>query len=102
MSGIVERLLQLALEKGALTYGDYTLTSGKKSSYYFDGRLLSLDPEGAHLIAQALLPMLRHADVEAIGVPTSATERIPVGTRRVRNAKSCIVTSERPSLNSCS
>ena len=76
MSGTVERLLQLALEKGALTYGDYTLTSGKKSSYYFDGRLLSLDPEGAHLIAQALLPMLRDAEVEAIGGPTLGADPI--------------------------
>ena len=47
MSETVDRLLELALERGAIKYGDFTLTSGKKSSYYFDGRLLSLDPEGA-------------------------------------------------------
>ncbi len=76
MSGTVERLLELALEKGALTYGDYTLTSGKKSGYYFDGRLLSLDPEGAHLIAQAMLPMLIQAGVEAIGGPTLGADPI--------------------------
>lgn len=70
MSGVVERLLRLALEKGALRYGDFTLTSGKKSSYYFDGRLLSLDPEGAYLITQALLPLLREAGVDAVGGPT--------------------------------
>ena len=70
MSETVDRLLALALERGAIKYGDFTLTSGKKSSYYFDGRLLSLDPEGAHLISQALLPLLNKAGAKAIGGTT--------------------------------
>lgn len=70
MSETVDRLLVLALERGAIKYGDFTLTSGKKSSYYFDGRLLSLDPEGAHLIAQALLPLLQQAGAKAVGGTT--------------------------------
>lgn len=74
--GIAERLLQRALDMGALTYGDYTLTSGKKSSYYFDGRLLSLDPEGAFLTAQALLPLVRASGAEAIGGPTLGADPI--------------------------
>ena len=73
---IAHRLLQLALEKGALRYGDFTLTSGRKSSYYFDGRLLSLDPEGAYLIGQALLPIVRAAGAEAIGGPTLGADPI--------------------------
>ena len=47
-----ERLLSLAKEKGALLYGDFQLSSGVKSNYYFGGRLLTLDPEGAYLIAK--------------------------------------------------
>jgi orotate phosphoribosyltransferase len=69
-------LLRLALEKGALQYGDFTLSSGKKSAYYFDGRLLSLDPEGAHLIAQALLPLVQQAGAQAIGGPTLGADPI--------------------------
>ena len=76
MNDVVDRLLQLALEKGALKYGEFTLTSGKKSNYYFDGRLLSLDPEGSHLIAQALLPLLRQSGVNAIGGPTLGADPI--------------------------
>lgn len=72
----LNRLLALALERGALKYGDFTLSSGKKSSYYFDGRLLSLDPEGAHLIAQALLPLLRQAGAQAIGGLTLGADPI--------------------------
>ena len=72
----VDRLLALALERGAIKYGDFTLTSGKKSSYYFDGRLLSLDPEGAHLIAKALLPLLQQAGAQAVGGTTLGADPI--------------------------
>jgi orotate phosphoribosyltransferase len=73
------RLLQVAEERGALKYGEITLTSGKKSNYYFDGRLLSLDPEGAHLIARAMLPILREAGVEAVGGLTLGADPMVAG-----------------------
>ena len=73
---IVGNLLEVALARGALKYGDFTLTSGKSSKYYFDGRLLSLDPEGSLLIAEALLPVLRRAEVEAVGGLTLGADPI--------------------------
>ena len=76
MENVSERLLQLSLDMGALRYGDFTLTSGRKSSYYFDGRLLSLDPEGAYLISRALLPLVRASGAQAIGGPTLAADPI--------------------------
>ena len=72
----VERLLQLAVERGALKYGEFTLSSGQTSPYYFDGRLLSLDPEGAYLIARSLLPILEETGAEAIGGPTIGADPI--------------------------
>ena len=71
-----ERLLEIAIERGALKYGEFTLSSGQKSRYYFDGRLLSLDPEGAYLIAEALLPILKEAGAQAIGGPTLGADPI--------------------------
>ena len=73
---IIKSLLEVALERGALKYGDFTLTSGKKSKYYFDGRLLSLDPEGSRLIAEALIPVLKSAEAEAIGGLTLGADPI--------------------------
>ena len=70
------RLLDVALDRGALKFGKFTLTSGRTSTYYFDGRLLSLDPEGAQLIAEALLPVLRDAGVDAVGGPTLGADPI--------------------------
>lgn len=72
----VGQLLRVAVERGALKYGDFTLTSGRKSSYYFDGRLLSLDPEGADLIARALLPIVRESRADAVGGPTLGADPI--------------------------
>jgi nicotinate (nicotinamide) nucleotide adenylyltransferase len=73
---IAGNLLEVALARGALKYGDFTLASGKSSKYYFDGRLLSLDPDGSRLIAEALLPVLRQAEVDAVGGLTLGADPI--------------------------
>ena len=73
---IVERLLERALERGALKYGEFILSSGQRSRYYFDGRLLSLDPEGSYLIGKALLPIVRDCNVDAVGGPTLGADPI--------------------------
>ena len=39
--GMAHRILELAQELGALQFGEFTLSSGLSSSYYFDGRLLT-------------------------------------------------------------
>ncbi len=42
-----EIILAFAKEKGALMFGEFKLSAGGVSSYYFDGRILTLDHEGA-------------------------------------------------------
>jgi orotate phosphoribosyltransferase len=65
-------LLEISLKLGALLYGDFTLSSGAKSGFYFDGRLLTLSPQGANLVARALLPLVREASADAVGGPALA------------------------------
>ena len=77
-SEISQKVLELSEQVGALQYGDFTLSSGAKSSYYFDGRLMSLHPEGAYLLGRAFLESLEGSGVAAIGGP--ATAAIPVVT----------------------
>lgn len=43
----------------ALRFGDFTLASGKKASYYLDGKQVTLDPEGARLVAEGILDILQ-------------------------------------------
>jgi len=52
-----EALIALVRHK-ALRFGDFTLTSGKKASYYLDGKQVTLDPHGARLVAEGILDLL--------------------------------------------
>jgi len=70
-----ERLLELMLEK-SLKRGDFVLSSGLRSSYYFDGRLTTLWPEGAYLVGKRVFQLAREAGAEAIGGPTLGADPI--------------------------
>ena len=61
------RILDLAHKTGALLHGEFTLASGKKSDHYFEGKRLTLHPEGAYLIGKEILERLEGTDVDAIG-----------------------------------
>ena len=62
-----KRILELAQEMGALLYGEFTLTSGKKSRHYFEGKRLTLHPEGAYWVGKAMFDELTKMGVEAVG-----------------------------------
>jgi orotate phosphoribosyltransferase len=59
-----ERLLALLRER-AIRFGDFTLASGRRSGYYLDGRLVTLDAEGACLIARVILDVVRQHGIRA-------------------------------------
>ena len=69
-------ILEAAKRLRALQFGEFTLSSGAKGTYYFDGRLLTLDPEGASLVARAFLPILIECGAEAIAGPTVGADPI--------------------------
>jgi len=52
-----QSLLQL-IKKQALEFGDFTLASGKKATFYLDCRQVTLDARGAKLIAEGMLELL--------------------------------------------
>ena len=51
----------------ALIKGEVTLASGKKSNFYFDCRMVTLDQEGAHLAAKAMLEKIKELGANAVG-----------------------------------
>ncbi len=71
-----EIILDLAKRKGALMFGEFELSGGGTSTYYFDGRLITLDPEGAYHVASAILPILEECGAEAIAGPTLGADPI--------------------------
>jgi orotate phosphoribosyltransferase len=60
-----ERLLELFREYGVLR-GEFALASGMKSSYYFDGRMVTLLPEGAYLVGKEIFKLVA-GKVDAVG-----------------------------------
>jgi len=58
------RLLEL-LKTHSLMFGDFTLTSGRKSRYYFDSKKTTLLAEGAYLVARSVLAILRENGIQA-------------------------------------
>jgi orotate phosphoribosyltransferase len=61
-----ESLERLIREK-ALKFGDFTLSSGKKASYYLDCRLVTLDAQGARLVGEGMLDLLGDDRPELVG-----------------------------------
>ena len=51
----------------ALKFGDFTLASGKKSTYYLDGKQVTLHSIGAREVALGLLRLLDGVPFDAIG-----------------------------------
>ncbi len=61
----------------AVFHGDFTLTSGKKATYYVDLRKVSLDHRVAPLIGQVMLDLIADvADVSAVGGLTMGADPI--------------------------
>jgi len=64
-------------------HGDFTLSSGARSSYYLDCRLTTLDPKGAWLVGQTMHTLIRkeqaarNARIDAVGGLTMGAD--PVG-----------------------
>ena len=62
-----QALISLVRQK-ALKFGEFTLASGKKASYYLDGKQVTLDPVGARLVADGLLDVLAAGQMpDAVG-----------------------------------
>jgi len=92
------KLLKL-LNREALKKGRFVLSSGKISNYYLDGRIITLTPEGAYLVANIILELIKKRKIDAIGGPTlgadaivgavaclSHIKKIPVKTFIIRKA----------------
>lgn len=57
------------MQEHCFQYGDFTLTSGGKSKFYYNGKLVTLRPSGAELIGEALVDVVLASRSEAVGGP---------------------------------
>lgn len=63
---LVEELFDL-LQQHCLAYGDFVLSSGRRSSYYYNGKRVTLAPRGALLVGRVLFDLMRGRGIEAVG-----------------------------------
>lgn len=61
-----QALILLVRDK-ALKFGDFTLASGKKATYYLDGKQVTLDAAGARLVGEGILDVLAPEMPAAVG-----------------------------------
>lgn len=61
-----ERLIELFRER-ALKFGDFTLASGKKATYYLDGKQVTLHSEGLAQVCAGFLQLISAFDCDAVG-----------------------------------
>ena len=71
-----QRLLENIKEKALELETTRTLSSGKVSTFYIDGKQVTLDPEGAFLTAQVLFGALKSVNFDAVGGLTLGADPI--------------------------
>ena len=62
-----DEMVKMLLDTGSLLEGNFILASGKTSSYYFDSKLLTLDPKGAKVVGEYFFNKLADTGVAAVG-----------------------------------
>lgn len=68
--------LMALLKKEALKKGKFVLSSGKESNYYLDGRIITMTPEGAYLVGNIILELIKGRNIDAVGGPTLGADPI--------------------------
>ncbi len=66
MAARYPQLVKLLKEK-SLKRGHFVLASGATSTFYIDGKLTCMDPQGATVIADAILAEIKDLPVDAVG-----------------------------------
>jgi orotate phosphoribosyltransferase len=74
-----QALIALVRQK-ALKFGNFTLASGKKATYYLDGKQVTLDPAGSLLVAEGMLDLL------ASGMMPAAVGGMSIGADPITSA----------------
>lgn len=75
-----ESLKNIILER-SLRFGDFVLSSGKKSNYYIDGKNTTLSPHGLYLVCKIFFSWIKKdfSHVSGIGGPTLGADPIVGG-----------------------
>jgi orotate phosphoribosyltransferase len=77
--GAIRRELHGLLADRAFTFGDFVLSSGRRSDVYFNGKQVTLEGRGLYLVSLLILQRCRELRVDAIGGLTLGADPIVSG-----------------------
>jgi orotate phosphoribosyltransferase len=66
------------LKEKSVSFGDFLLSSGARSSFYIDCRLTTLDPRGACLVGRVMNSMIQR-EIASSGLPVTAVGGLTMG-----------------------
>lgn len=78
-----EKLIEQFQTSGALKIGQFTLASGKTSTYFLDGKLVTLNSIGLRLVSEGLLELLADVAFDAVGGMSIGADPIVAGVLTV-------------------
>lgn len=78
-----ETLIEQFKTSGALKFGQFTLASGKSSTYFLDGKLVTLRSIGLRLVSEGLLDLLADVSFDAVGGMSIGADPIVAGVLTV-------------------
>ncbi len=79
MQDLKKRLARILIEK-SYREGDFVLSSGRRSDYYFDCRVTALHPEGSWLIGSLFNKLLAEQDIKGVGGMTLGADPLVSAT----------------------
>ena len=82
------RELHSLLSERAFRFGDFVLTSGRHSDFYFNGKQVTLEGRGLHLLSRLVLARCRELAIDAIGGLTLGADPIASGVAALSGADS--------------
>jgi orotate phosphoribosyltransferase len=83
-------LYELLLDR-SFKFGDFTLTSGRHSDYYVDGKQVTLHGRGLYLVAQLVLERCHQLNVRNVGGLTLGADPIAAAVAALDGAGSGLV-----------
>lgn len=85
-----QRLKEILLEK-SYRKGTFTLTSGKTSDFYIDGKQTTLSAEGGYLCGKLILDIINKAEepIEAVGGMTLGADPLVSAVSVVSHLENC-------------
>ena len=70
--------LRALMQRHCVRFGDFTLSSGRKSKYYYNGKKITLRPSALRLVGAALVDVVLASGAGAVGGPELGA--VPIAT----------------------